>query len=62
MASGSADESFSEETKQFYHKPSKKKGIFDRKKLKFPKNPYRTKIVDLPNGIRNPGNEGVNCF
>lgn len=32
--SGSTDESFSEETKQFYHKPSSKKGIFDRKSFK----------------------------
>lgn len=31
----SPDESFSEVTKQFYHKPSGKRGIFDRKKVKF---------------------------
>lgn len=34
----SPDESFSEVTKQFYHKPSAKRGIFDRKKVKFTKN------------------------
>lgn len=37
-------ESFSEVTKQFYHRPSKKKGIFDKRKLKFSQNPYQARL------------------
>lgn len=44
-------ESFSEVTKQFYHRPSMKRGIFDRRKLKIPKHPYQTKLVNIPSGI-----------